>query len=67
LGGLINVYPRARLECDEELMYDLADAMDFKTPSDVHLGNFGWWQGHFVWLDYDMNWNDCRKCGGQNV
>lgn len=63
LGGLINVYPRAELEHDEEKLYDLYGKLEFSTPSDAHVGNLGWWNGYFVWLDYDMNWNDCKRCG----
>jgi hypothetical protein len=64
LFGIINVYPRVELIAEENLdeMYDL---LEFKTPSDVHVGNLGYYKGHPVWTDYDMNWNDCRRCGGR--
>ena len=61
-GGLINVYPRA-VVASESGLDDLYDDLEFKTPTDVHIGNLGYWNGHFVWLDYDMNWNDCKRCG----
>jgi hypothetical protein len=59
LGGLINIYPRAEpaTEQDVDKYYD---QMKFKTPSDTKHFNFGWLNGHFVWLDFDTNWNDCR-------
>lgn len=62
LWNLINVYPRAEVcTVSYEQLDGLYDTLEFKTPSDVKSGNFGWYKGHFVWLDYDMNWNDCRK------
>jgi hypothetical protein len=59
LGGLINVYPRAEVCTDDDVVDMLWPHMTFKTPSDRKATNFGWYKGKFVWLDYDMNWNDC--------
>lgn len=69
LGGIINVYPRAEPlgTYDHEALDELYDTLEFKTPSDIKPDNLGWYNGHFVWLDYDMNWNDCRNCGVRNV
>lgn len=62
LGGIVNVYPRAEPlgTYDQQSLDELYDTLEFKTPSDVKPDNLGWWNGHFVWLDYDMNWN-CRE------
>lgn len=60
-GSLINVYPKCRVATEEEAELNYPK-MRFKTPSDTKASNFGWYKGKFVWLDYDMNWNDCRKC-----
>jgi hypothetical protein len=67
LGGLINVYPRAEVCTDDDVAEANWEKLTFKTPSDRKATNFGWLNGKFVWLDYDMNWNDCRKCGGTCV
>ena len=60
LWNLINVYPRAVVATEAEAEENYPK-MSFKTPSDTKATNFGWLNGNFVWLDYDMNWNDCRK------
>jgi hypothetical protein len=68
LGGLINVYPRAEPFVGD--YYDAHDAWEtltFKTPSDVKPWNFGYLNGKLVWLDYDMNWNDCKRCGNEHT
>lgn len=60
-GGLINIYPRCIPAPDNWI--DLYDELAMKTPSDVKRDNFGLYDGKFVWLDYDMSWNDCPRCG----
>lgn len=66
LAGLVNVYPR----CDP-VIEDLGDeeyrAIGFLGPVDPKPSNVGLLDGHLVWIDYDMSWNDCRKCNGQCV
>jgi hypothetical protein len=62
LYNLINVYPRAEVEYVEAKLDDLYDELEFKTPSDIHVGNLGYYRGNPVWLDYDQNWNDCKRC-----
>jgi hypothetical protein len=62
LGGIINIYPRVRVEWIEDRLDDLYDKIKFKAPSDVHIGNLGYYNDYPVWVDYDQNWNDCRRC-----
>lgn len=59
--NLINIYPRAEVETDESKLDELYDEIEFKTPSDIHIGNLGYYNGNPVWIDYDQNWNDCRR------
>ncbi len=60
LWNLINVYPRCQVATEAEVD-EHYPKMLFKTPADTKATNFGWYKGEFVWLDYDMNWNDCRR------
>jgi hypothetical protein len=66
LAGLVNVYPR----CDpviEDLSDEEYQAIGFLGPVDPKPSNVGRLAGSLVWIDYDMSWNDCRKCNGQSV
>lgn len=66
LAGLVNIYPR----CDAvtgELTEDEYQGIGFLGPVDPKSSNVGLLDGRLVWIDYDMSWNDCRRCGGQSV
>lgn len=61
MAGIINVYPRVRVATSEEFCKNYKK-MKFKTPSDKKSSNFGWYKNKFVWIDYDMGWNDTQPC-----
>lgn len=60
-AGLISVYPRCAPA--PELTDAEYDAIGLPGPMDRKPQNVGYLHGELVWLDYDMNWNDCRRCG----
>jgi hypothetical protein len=61
LGGLVNVYPRCEpVPADVEIDYRAITGMNL--PSDDKPHNVGLLNGALVWVDYDMNWNDCGRC-----
>lgn len=61
MAGLINVYPRCM-----PVTHDPTDreyeAIGLLGPMDRKPRNVGWLNGHLVWLDYDMNYNDPPPC-----
>ncbi len=59
LWGLFNVYPTAQ-PAYEPIDYDAI--ADFSS-GDRKPQNVGWLDGKLVWVDYDMNFNECRACG----
>lgn len=61
LFGLVNVYPAAAPVSGP---IDYAHIAEHPIPVDPKPGNVGVLDGQVVWVDYDMNWNDCRVCGG---
>lgn len=66
LAGLVNIYPR----CDpviEDLPEQDYRSIGFLGPVDPKPHNVGMLNGRLVWIDYDMSWNDCRRCNGQSV
>lgn len=57
LAGIVNVYPRCEpLPVDAVVDYDGIGAL---FPSDRKADNVGYLNGRLVWIDYDVNWNDC--------
>lgn len=61
LIGLINIYPRCQ-PVTWDMTDDEYDDIGLLGPADRKPNNIGLLNGKLVWVDYDMSWNDCRRC-----
>ena len=60
LFGIINVYPTATPPPSDDIDYE--SISPWLPASDKKPHNVGVLNGELVWIDYDMNWNDCSPC-----
>jgi len=65
LWGVVNVYPRADVCTEADEPIDYATIADYPLAVDPKPHNVGRLNGELVWIDYDMNWNDCLACSRQ--